>query len=198
MVSKASAVLTSVRITSFNPPELLSVRRAWFETDHSSWQGQMRAARLSTSSRPYDWPTTRSRGLCCGQIRRKTRRYAAKRSAAATAATTVGAVAPRVVAPGVVAPGAVAPAAVAATVGVPTPTTATEGTAVAEPEEARLRLVVARDAVKGPLDVVAGAVVAALGEVMVDDGAAREIVRLDTVLLPLPSCPRFRARTAAE
>ena len=47
---------------------------------------------------------------------------------------------------------------VVVTVGVATPTTAAEGTAVAEAEEARLRRVVARDAVKGGLDEVAGAV----------------------------------------
>ena len=47
--------------------------------------------------------------------------------------------------------------------GVATSTTVTEGTAVAEAEEARLRQGVARDAVKGGLDEIAGAVAAALG-----------------------------------
>ena len=36
LVAKASVLLTSVRRTSFNPPKLLSVRRAWSEMDHSS------------------------------------------------------------------------------------------------------------------------------------------------------------------
>ena len=44
VVAKASALLTSVRITSFSPPELQSIRPAWSEMGHSSWQGQLRAA----------------------------------------------------------------------------------------------------------------------------------------------------------
>ena len=43
-MAKASALLKSVRRTSMHPPELLSVRQAWSEMDHSSWQGQLRAA----------------------------------------------------------------------------------------------------------------------------------------------------------
>ena len=58
-------------------------------------------------------------------------------------------------------------------------------------------LAVARDAVKGDLNEVAGAVAAALGEVAVDDGTAREVVRLDTVLPP-SARPRLQARTAAR
>ena len=69
---------------------------------------------------------------------------------------------------------------------------------VAEAEEEHLRLVVARDAVQGLLDEVAGAVAAALGEVAVDDGTAQEVVRLDTVLPPLSARPRLRARTAVR
>ena len=42
VVAKASALLTSVRRTSLNEPELLSVRQAWSKMDHSSWQGQLR------------------------------------------------------------------------------------------------------------------------------------------------------------
>ena len=44
VVAKASALLTSVSRTSFSPPELQSIRRAWSEMGHSSWQGQLRAA----------------------------------------------------------------------------------------------------------------------------------------------------------
>ena len=43
-VSKASALLTSVRRTSLHPPEYLSVRQVWSTMDNSSWQGQLRAA----------------------------------------------------------------------------------------------------------------------------------------------------------
>ena len=60
-----------------------------------------------------------------------------------------------------------------------TPTTAAEGTAAVEAEEARLVEVVAREAVR-ILDEVAGAVAAALGEAAVDDGTAREVVPLVT------------------
>ena len=81
------------------------------------------------------------------------------------------------------------------TVGVATPTTAVEGTAAAEAEEARLVEVVARDAVRS-LDEVAGAVAAALGEAAVDDGTARKVVQLVTVLLS--ARPRLQARTAAR
>ena len=97
----------------------------------------------------------------------------------------------------VTAPG-VAPAMVevaVVTVGVATPTTAAEGTAAAEAEEARLGAVVARDGVR-MLDEVAGAVAAALGEESVDDGTAREVVRLVTV--PLSARSRLQARTAAR
>ena len=44
VVAKASALLTSVRRRSFHSPELLSVRQAWSNMDHSPWQGQQRAA----------------------------------------------------------------------------------------------------------------------------------------------------------
>ena len=44
VVAKASALRTFVRRASFSPPELQSIRRAWFEMGHSSWQGQLRAA----------------------------------------------------------------------------------------------------------------------------------------------------------
>ena len=83
------------------------------------------------------------------------------------------------------------------TVGVSTPTTAAEGTAAAEAEEACLGQLVVPDAVQGLVNEVAGAVAAALGEVAVDDGTAREVVRLDTVP-PLSGCPRLRARTATR
>ena len=61
--------------------------------------------------------------------------------------------------------------AVVVTVGVVTPTTAAEGTAAVEAEEARLVEVVARDAVRR-LDDVTGGVAAALGEAAVDEGTA--------------------------
>ena len=44
VVANASALLTSVRKASLHAPELLSVRQAWSKVDHSSWQGQLRAA----------------------------------------------------------------------------------------------------------------------------------------------------------
>ena len=66
-------------------------------------------------------------------------------------------------APGVVAPGEAAAMVVAVvTVGVAAPTTAAKGTAAAEAEEARLVVVETREAVRS-LDVIAGAVAAALG-----------------------------------
>ena len=37
VVAKASALLTSVRRSSFHSPELLSVQQAWSDMDHSSW-----------------------------------------------------------------------------------------------------------------------------------------------------------------
>ena len=55
--------------------------------------------------------------------------------------------------------------------------------------------VAALDAV-GRLDEEAGAVIGALREAAVDDGTAREVVRLVTV--PLSARPRLRARTAAR
>ena len=79
--------------------------------------------------------------------------------------------------------------------GVATPTTAAAGTAAAEAQEARLGEVVARDAVRR-LDEVAGAVVAAFGAAEVDDGTAREVVRLITV--PLSAHPRRQGQTEAR
>ena len=40
---KASQLPTSVRLHSFQAPELLSVRQAWSNMDHSSWRGQQKA-----------------------------------------------------------------------------------------------------------------------------------------------------------
>ena len=85
---------------------------------------------------------------------------------------------------------------VVVTVGVATPTTAAEGTAAAEAEEACLGQLVVPDAVQGLVNEVAGAVAAALREAVVDDGTEREVVRL--VAVPLSCCPRLRARTAAR
>ena len=68
VVEKASALLTSVRGTSLHSPELLSVRQVWSKMDHSSWQGQLRAAPtldlvtaclLYTSPSPRDLSTSR-------------------------------------------------------------------------------------------------------------------------------------------
>ena len=42
VVRKASALLTSVRRSSFQSPELLPVRQAWSDMDHSSWRGNRR------------------------------------------------------------------------------------------------------------------------------------------------------------
>ena len=79
--------------------------------------------------------------------------------------------------------------------GMKAPTTAAEGTAAAEAEEARLVEVLTREAVR-ILDEVAGAVAAALGEAVVDNGTAPEVVRLVTV--HLSARPRLQARTAAR
>ena len=102
-----------------------------------------------------------------------------------------------VAAPGVVAPGMAATMVEVAvvTVGVATPTNAEEGTAAAEADEARLEEVVARDAVRR-LDAVTRAVAEALGEAAVDDGTAREVVRLVTV--PRSAHPQLQARTEAR
>ena len=54
---------------------------------------------------------------------------------------------------------------------------------------------VTREAVRS-LDEVAGAVATALGEAEVDDGTAREVVRLVTV--PLSAHPRLQALTEAR
>ena len=68
VVRKASALLTSVRRSSFQSPELLSVRQAWSDMDHSSWRGQQEAgptlALVTALRRTHDatetlvlWPT---------------------------------------------------------------------------------------------------------------------------------------------
>ena len=106
---------------------------------------------------------------------------------------------------GVMAPAVVVPGAVATTVGVAvekvgvaTPTTAAEVTAVAEEdEEARLGLAVARDAATGAGPDEATGVEAALGEVPVDGGMEREAVSTGTVRRP-PSARLFpRVQTMA-
>ena len=43
VIETASALLTSVRLSSFQSPELLSVRQAWSDMDHSSWRGKQKA-----------------------------------------------------------------------------------------------------------------------------------------------------------
>ena len=95
--------------------------------------------------------------------------------------------------------GVVAPGVVSATVGVATPTTTAGVTAVAEAEEARLGLVMARDAAKGVASEEAtGAVAAALGVAMVEDGTAREDVPTGTARRPPSARLRPRARTTAK
>ena len=44
VMESAAQLLTSIRQTSFESPELLSVRQAWSAIDHSSWRGQLKAA----------------------------------------------------------------------------------------------------------------------------------------------------------
>ena len=64
----AAQLLTSVRHTSLQAPELLSVRQAWSAIDHSSWRGQLKAgptlALVTALRRAHDaadapvfWPT---------------------------------------------------------------------------------------------------------------------------------------------
>ena len=68
VVKKASALLTSVRCSSGHSAELLSVRQAWSDMDHSSWRGQQKAgptlALVTALRRAHDeaeapvlWPT---------------------------------------------------------------------------------------------------------------------------------------------
>ena len=68
VIETASALLTSVRLSFFQSPELLSVRQAWSDMDHSSWSGQQKAGPtlvLVTALRkahdateaPVLWPT---------------------------------------------------------------------------------------------------------------------------------------------
>ena len=53
-VMESAALLKSIRQTSFESPELLSVRQAWSAIDHSSWRGQLKACLLYTSPSPRD------------------------------------------------------------------------------------------------------------------------------------------------
>ena len=68
VIQTASALLTSVRLSSFKSPELLSVRQAWSDMDHSTWRGQQEAgptlALVTALRRAHDatetpvlWPT---------------------------------------------------------------------------------------------------------------------------------------------
>ena len=137
----------------------------------------------------------RPRSLCCGKPNRRHGRSSAERKSGAATAVIGAATAVGVAPPGVVAPGEAAAMVAVVTVGVAAPTTAAEGTAAAEAEEARLGAVVARDPVRS-LHELAGAVAAALEEAVVDDGTARKVVQLVTVLLS--ARPRLQARTAAR
>ena len=68
VIETASALITSVRRSFFKSPELLSVRQAWSDMDHSSWRGQQKAgptlALVAALRRAHDeteapvlWPT---------------------------------------------------------------------------------------------------------------------------------------------
>ena len=101
---------------------------------------------------------------------------------------------------GVVVPGVVAATVVvAAEKVVATPTTAAGVTAVAEAEEARVGLAVARDAATGAAsDEVTEAVASALGEATVDGRTAREAVQPGMARRPPSARLRPRARTTAR
>ena len=80
-----------------------------------------------------------------------------------------------------------------------TPTTAVGVTAVAEAEEARVGLAVARDAATGAAsDEVTEAVASALGEATVDGRTAREAVQPGMARRPPSARLRPRARTTAR
>ena len=79
------------------------------------------------------------------------------------------------------------------------PTTAVGVTAVAEAEEARVGLAVARDAATGAAsDEVTEAVASALGEATVDGRTAREAVQPGMARRPPSARLRPRARTTAR
>ena len=100
---------------------------------------------------------------------------------------------------GVVAPAAAKLEVAATKVRVVTATTAGGVTAVAEAVEARLGLVVARDADKGAvLDATTGVVAAARREATEGGVMAREDVQLRTARQPPPARLRPRARTTAR
>ena len=120
VVRKASALLTSVRRSSFQSPELLSVRQAWSDMDNSSWQGQQEAgptlALVTALRRAHDatetpvlWPTPQE---ALEELRRT--------KSGVTIAAVRGTTAAGMAAPGVTAAMVVA----VVTVGVATPTTA--------------------------------------------------------------------------
>ena len=104
---------------------------------------------------------------------------------------------------GVVAPAVVVPAAVAATVNVAVekvevanPTTAAEVTAVAEEEEARLGLAVARDVATGAVPDQEPGVEAFLGEAPVDGGMELKNVPTGTARRPPSARLLPRAQTS--
>ena len=78
---------------------------------------------------------------------------------------------------------------------VATPNTAADQAAAAEAEAPRMVEGMTGEAVR-ILDEVAWAVAAALGEAVVDDDTAREVVPLVTV--PPSACLRVQGRTAAR
>ena len=105
VVAKTSALLTSVSRTSMNAPELLSVLQAWSKMDHSSWQGQPRAAPTIDLVTALRLAHDVAQALCCGQVHRRHRRSSTERRSGASttvigAPTAVGMMAPGVVAPG--------------------------------------------------------------------------------------------------
>ena len=199
VVTKASTLLAAVGTTSLQPSELLSVRRAWFTMDHTKWKDQQRVAPILALVKALQLAYGDARGASLWPTpeEHEERRRARMRRGDSCIAPTITA--------GVVSPGAMAPWVVDATVevaaekiGVATPTTTAGATSVAEAEQARLGLTVARDAVKGPASVEAtGVVTAALGEI-VDGGMAREAVPTGTARRPPSARPLLRARTTAR
>ena len=131
--------LTSVRRLPFHSPELLSVRQAWSDMDHSSWRGQQEAgptlALVTALRRAHDatetpvlWPTPQE---AREELRRTKRRRGDSRGARGYRRGDGGS------------GGDGGHGGGSVTVGVATPTTAAEETM--EAIEARLVEVVARE-----------------------------------------------------
>ena len=196
VVDKAPALLTSVRRTSFHSPELLSMRQAWSDMDHSSWIGKQKAAPtldlVTALRRAHD--ETQASVLCPTpqeaqeELRRTKKRRSDSRDRSGHRCgdkDSGGGGFGRGGGHG----------GDSGNGGGGDSHHRPEGTAAAEAEEACLMEVVAQDAVRIS-DEVARAVAAPLGEATVDDGTARVVVQL--VMVPLSDHPRLEARTAAR